>query len=62
LDAKRPITISVLKKLDLAQLARTLGDEDTINGFLLSNQFSSPYHRQLSLFNHSTINQEPIHV
>lgn len=51
-DAKRPITISVLKKLDLAHLARTLGDEDTINGFLLSNQFSAPYHRQLSLFNH----------
>ncbi len=49
-DAKRPITVSVLKKLSLVALARELGTEDTIRNFLLSNSFSdSP--RQLPLFN-----------
>lgn len=48
-DAKRPITVSVLNKLSLVALARELGSEDALLGFLSSSgPFSS--HRQLALF------------
>jgi hypothetical protein len=49
-DAKRPITISVLERLSLMALARELGAEDIMEGFLLSEESSASPHRQLALF------------
>lgn len=48
-DAKRPITVSVLNRLNLLALARELGSEDTLLDFLSSSKSFSP-HRQLALF------------
>lgn len=51
-DSKRPITIELLRQLDLLLLSRELGSEKTLLGFLrdqVSHQFS-PASRNLSLF------------
>jgi hypothetical protein len=49
-DAKRPITISVLERLSLMALARELGTEDIMEGFLSAEESSASPHRQLALF------------
>lgn len=49
-DAKRPITISVLERLSLVALARELGSEDTIMGFLSARASKMASSRQLVLF------------
>jgi len=49
-DAKRPITISVLERLSLMALARELGTEDIMKGFLSAEESSASPHRQLALF------------
>lgn len=48
-DAKRPITVSILNRLNLIALARELGSEDAILVFLASSG-SLLSHRQLALF------------
>jgi hypothetical protein len=48
-DAKRPITVGVLDRLDLVALARELGSEDALLRFLSSSR-SFPSHKQLALF------------
>jgi methylase of polypeptide subunit release factors len=49
-DAKRPITVSILGRLSLVALARELGTEETIWGFLSAKESATPSHRQLALF------------
>jgi len=54
-DAKRPITIDVLQRLDLAAVARELGSERTLSRYLSEKPETSVEHagsrgRQLSLF------------
>jgi methylase of polypeptide subunit release factors len=49
-DAKRPITIGVLERLSLIALARELGTEDIMAGFLSAGKSSTSSHRQLVLF------------
>ena len=49
-DAKRPITASILGRLSLVALARELGAEETIMGFLSARESTAPSHRQLALF------------
>ncbi len=53
-DAKRPITISVLARLNLLALARKLDSEDILLRFL-SDRGDSPLPRQLSLFEMDTV-------
>ena len=48
-DAKRPITVDVLKRLDLSTLARELGTENTLKGFDRRKNPVSP-DRQSTLF------------
>lgn len=48
-DAKRPITVSILNRLNLLALARELGSKDTLVKFL-SSRGSFLSHRQLTLF------------
>ena len=48
-DAKRPITASILNRLSPVALARELGSEDILLGFL-SSSGSFPPHGQLALF------------
>lgn len=49
-DAKRPITIGVLERLSLVALARELGTEETIMGFLSDRVSAAEFGRQLVLF------------
>jgi len=49
-DAKRPITIDILKRLDLLALARELGTEDTAKSFLSNKASSDLSPKQLALF------------
>jgi len=49
-DAKRPITIDILKRLDLLELARELGTEDTARSFLSNKASSNLSPKQLALF------------
>lgn len=49
-DAKRPITIDILRRLDLLALARELGTEDTVRNFLSTKVSSNLSPRQLALF------------
>jgi hypothetical protein len=49
-DEKRPITVGLLKRLDLLALARGLGVEETLKGFL--KQYA-PHYDQPSLFSES---------
>jgi len=49
-DAKRPITIDILKRLDLVALARELGAGDAIEYFLSAKGSSTSFPRQLALF------------
>jgi hypothetical protein len=49
-DAKRPITIGILRQLDLVALARELDAEDTIENLLFTKTSSTPLPRQLALF------------
>ena len=49
-DAKRPIKVSVLSKLNLAALARELDTEETIDEFLHLNPLVASPDRQLALF------------
>ncbi len=48
-DAKRPITAGILKRLNLAALARELGSEDRIQEYLAAS-LSVASHKQLALF------------
>ena len=48
-DAKRPITVDVLRRLDLSALARTLGSETKLSGFLATSN-PGPAERQPRLF------------
>jgi hypothetical protein len=48
-DAKRPITIDILRRLDLAALAYELGSEDTLASFHVKKRQDQP-HRQAELF------------
>jgi hypothetical protein len=48
-DAKRPITIDILRRLDLAALAHELGPEDTLASFRTKKRRDQP-HRQAELF------------
>jgi hypothetical protein len=48
-DAKRPITIDMLRRLDLAALAYELGSEDTLAGFQVKKR-KEQTHRQPELF------------
>jgi hypothetical protein len=48
-DAKRPITIEMLRRLDLSALAYELGSEDTLAKFQAKKQKEQP-HRQQELF------------
>jgi len=48
-DAKRPITAGILKRLNLAALARELGSEDKIQEYLSASLPVVP-HKQLALF------------
>ena len=48
-DAKRPITIDILRRLDLAALAYELGSEDTLASFHVKRRKDQP-HRQAELF------------
>ncbi len=49
-DAKRPITIDILGRLDLVALARELGTEDTARNFLSTRVAPDSFPRQLALF------------
>ena len=49
-DAKRPITVDILKRLDLIALARELGAEDTARSLLSTKVASNLLPRQLALF------------
>jgi hypothetical protein len=49
-DSKRPITIGILRRLDLVALARELGTEDTVRSFLAPGVSSGSSPRQLALF------------
>jgi methylase of polypeptide subunit release factors len=49
-DAKRPVTIDVLKRLDLVALARELGTEDTVRNLLSTKAAPNSSLRQLALF------------
>ncbi len=51
-DTKRPITVEVLRRLDLSALARELGSESKLRNFLTKTK-PEPVHRQLSLFDAS---------
>ena len=48
-DAKRPITIDMLRRLDLSALACELGSEDTLASFHAKKQKAQPQ-RQAELF------------
>jgi hypothetical protein len=48
-DAKRPITIDMLRRLDLSALAYQLGSEDTLASFHAKKRKDQP-HRQPELF------------
>ncbi len=48
-DAKRPITIDILRRLDLAALAYELGSIDTLESFRAKSRTHQPY-RQVELF------------
>jgi len=48
-DAKRPITAGILKRLNLAALARELGSEDRIQEYLSASPPVVLY-KQLALF------------
>jgi len=61
-DAKRPITASILGRLNLMALAKELGTEHTIMSFLSAKRSFPSSHRQLSLFdqvNKTTLAKEP---
>ncbi len=49
-DAKRPITIDILRRLDLVALAKELGVEDTARNLLSTKADTNPFPRQLALF------------
>jgi len=49
-DAKRPITVDILKRLDLVALARELGAEDTARSLLSTKVAFNSLPRQLALF------------
>jgi len=49
-DAKRPITIDILRRLDLVALARELGTEDTARNLLSTKVAPNSFPRQLALF------------
>jgi hypothetical protein len=48
-DAKRPITVDMLRRLDLSALARELGSDDTL-AIVQTKQCKQPAHRQPELF------------